>query len=89
MEPVMYERLDNFMAVETWSSRHPRDKERFFIVLHELLENPEFNPDKMAEYMREKVGIGASDDQHPLHNAINDYTSAAWAIKEYLDANGL
>ncbi len=83
----MYEKLDSFIASETWSSRHPTDEQRFFVVLHELLKNPGFNPDQMAEYMRGKIGIKEGDHTHPLRPAIYHYTGAAWAVKGYVEAN--
>jgi hypothetical protein len=84
----MYEKLDSFMATDTWHTRHPSDEKRFFTVLHELLKNPGFNPDQMADHMRQRVGT-AKNRTHPLTPAIDHYIAAAWAVKGYVEANNL
>ncbi len=84
----MYEKLDSFMATDTWHTRHPSDEKRFFMVLHELLKNRDFDPEEMAEFMRQRVGT-ANNPAHPLRPAIDHYTAAAWAVKGYVEANNL
>lgn len=82
----MYQALDKFMNIETWHSRHPLDEARFFKALHNIVHDPDFNADEMAEYMREKVGIDRNDEQHPYAQAIEHYQAAGWAVRQYLDA---
>jgi hypothetical protein len=63
----MYEKLDSFMATDTWHTRHPSDEKRFFTVLHELLKNRKFQPGSMADYMRAEVGY--CEKSHPSFDA--------------------
>ena len=77
------------MAVDTWHTSHPFDEERFFKALHQIVREPNFNPDEMGEYMRQKVGVSQDDDDNTYNQAIDGYVAAAWAVKDYLKANGL
>lgn len=83
----MYKKLDRFLNVETWHSRHPLDEARFFKALHAIIKEPDFNPDTMAEHMRGKFKISRDDEHHPFARAIDHYQAAAWAVKHYLEAN--
>lgn len=85
----MYEAFDAFLAVDTWHTGHPSDGERFYKVLHEVVQKPGFNPDQMGQHMREKLGVPIDDEDHPFNSAIDRYVAAAWAVKEYLQANSL
>lgn len=81
----MYEAFDAFIRVDTWHTSHPIDGERFYKVL----QKPGFDPDQMGLHMREKLGVSRDDEDHPFNSAIDRYVAAAWAVKEYLQANGL
>lgn len=77
------------MGVDTWHISHPYDKERFFKALHQMIREPNFNPDEMGEYMRRKACVSRDDDDNVYNQAIDDYVTAAWTLKDYLKANGL
>lgn len=85
----MYSEIDRFLAVDTWYTPHPSDTERFMHVLHELMKHPDFNPDAMGEYMRNKLGVSPDDADPHFSNAVDRYVCDAWAVKEYFKANGL
>ncbi|WP_152048819.1 hypothetical protein [Aureimonas psammosilenae] len=85
----MYDKLNSFMNVETWHTSHALDEERFFQALHQIVREDNFNPDKMGEYMRQKVGLSQNDDEGAYSQAIERYVAAAWAVKDYLEANRL
>jgi hypothetical protein len=86
---MLYETFDNFLNVDTWHTRHPFDEQRFFIELHKVIKDPQFNPDNLAEYIREKKNVSRDDRENLLNVAIDDYVAAAWAVKDYLKANRL
>ena len=82
----MYEVFNSFLQVDTWHTRHPTDNRRFFIALQPVVSDPNFNPDEMGRYMRDKLGINPDDREHPFNISIDRYTSDAWAIRGYLAA---
>jgi hypothetical protein len=82
----MYEVFDSFLAKDTWHTPHPLDRRRFFQALHEVVTDPKFNPDAMANYMRHKKGVDHDDVDHPLFGAIRRCAADAWAVKDYLEA---
>jgi hypothetical protein len=87
---MLYEAFDEFLAGDTWHTRHPADEERFYITLHGVVKDPQFNPDKLGDYMRQKAGVsedGTDDRSKSLNPAIDDYVEAAWTVKDYLKAN--
>lgn len=80
----MYNAFDSFLTVETWHTCHRLDEERFFRALQSVVENPDFSPEDMAVYMRHRIGVDRNDDENPFNHAIDHYTDAAWAVKDYL-----
>jgi hypothetical protein len=75
----MYEIFDRFLRIDTWHTHHPSDRERFFQALARIVNNPKFSPDELGRYMRGKVNSA-------FEPYIRDYISAAWAVREYLEA---
>lgn len=84
----LYAAFDNFLAVETWHTTHPLDARRFYLALAEVVQDKSFNADSMAEYFFEKTGV-RRDTEEGLAQSIRRYASNAWAVKEYLEADGL
>ena len=82
-EAVMYEVFDFFMNIPTWHTRHPHDERRFFTALGKVIEEPGFNPDEMAEYLRQKLNIDINDEANTLNKAIDHFARAAWAVRTY------
>jgi hypothetical protein len=76
----MYEVFDRFLRIDTWTSGHPSDEERFYLALHQVVRDPAFSPDTMGEYMREKFQLSASYDaeDHRIKK-IDRLTSGGWA----------
>jgi len=83
----MYEAFDKFLAVETWYTAHPLDEKRFFKALQPVVRSAEFSPEAMGDYMRQKTQP-PNNQENPYDDAIGHYVSAAWAVKEYLEATG-
>ncbi len=83
----MYEIFDKFLAVPTWHTNHDTDVARFYRALDQVVKVDAFNPDEMADYMREKVGV-SPDDESDLADAIWRFNTAAWAVRDYLRAIG-
>lgn len=85
----MYEAFDNFLAMDTWHTRHPLDEKRFFIALNKVVTEPKFNADELGRYMREKKNVARDDEKNTFNADIDHYVAAAWAVREYLKANNL
>jgi hypothetical protein len=82
----MYEVFDSFLSKETWHTRHDFDEIRFFLCLKKVVEKPEFDPDKMGEYLQEMAGVSLEDEESSVKLAIKHYVAEAWAVKDYLTA---
>lgn len=86
---MLYEVFDKFLQVSTWYTRHPNDEERFFTTLALVVRDPNFNPDALGEYMRNRMNVSRDDEENHYNMAIDDYVSRAWAVKDYLRFNRL
>ena len=84
---MSYSAFDYFLDRDTWHTFHHNDQKIFFQVLHRVIREPSFDPDKLREYMREKKDV--SDEHHPFSTVIDEYVSKASAVKEYLKANNI
>ena len=82
----MYDAFDSYLDVETWHTPHALDGRRFFRALDRVVGSPDFNPDEMGRYMREKKGVSNNDTGHPFYPVIEGRVSDAWAVREYLQA---
>jgi len=82
----MYEALDAFLAVETWDSLRSEDEERFFRALDRIVRRPEFNAEKMGDYLMRpcsrvaqqivcllKIPSHNGKDSAPSHNPSQGY----------------
>lgn len=74
----MYAAFDHFLSVSTWHTGHVLDNDRFNNALAQVVQQPGFNLDEMADYFENKVGSAYPD-------AIQSRRDAAWAVKEYLE----
>jgi hypothetical protein len=54
---VNYDVFDSFLARATWHTSHPNDERAFYRCLREVVARPDFSPDSMGEYMRNKKGL--------------------------------
>ncbi|WP_313335823.1 hypothetical protein [Sphingobium yanoikuyae] len=83
----MYEVFDNFLMTDSWHAGHDTDNERFYACLAKVVHEADFNPDVMAEHIRDRKGIDIDNpDQEIFNRAVADLTAKAWAIREYLAA---
>jgi hypothetical protein len=53
----MYDAFDSFIRVGTWQTRQPSDQERFHLALGKVVWSNDFDPDQMADYLREKLNL--------------------------------
>lgn len=74
----MYKIFDSFLTVATWHTGHAADNDRFNNALAQVVQQPGFSPDSMADYFESKVGTA-------FPHAIQSRRDAAWAVKEYLE----
>ncbi len=86
---MLYEAFDKFLALDTWHTRHPSDQRRFYIALSSVIKDPQFNPDRLGEYIRKKKTVSRDNQEDLLNIAIDGWVTSAWAVKDYLEANGL
>jgi hypothetical protein len=82
-QATRYEVFNSFLDVDTWHTGHPNDDERFHGALDQVVENPDFEPEKMGEYMRKRKNIAQDDHESPLAKHIDDRTRDAWAVKDH------
>ncbi|MFX4226409.1 MAG: hypothetical protein ACFHHU_00540 [Porticoccaceae bacterium] len=68
-------------ANPTWSSGHDLDKERFHGMLHRLLQQGDFSPEKMREDFEAVLGPSAGIHRHK----IQEFTDAAWAVVHHIN----
>ena len=85
---IDYSVFDRFCKVPTWHTSHALDERRFNDALKLVIDNPEFSPESMGEYIRQNH----SDPMWPtgsdaLDLAICGLISKAWAVKDYLSAS--
>jgi hypothetical protein len=78
----MYQAMDAFMNVDTWHTGHPNDGERFYRALDTIVRDKDFHGDSMGDYLRAKANNPA------LNDCIDDLTTKAHAVRDYLHANG-
>jgi hypothetical protein len=79
-----YAVFDTFLARETWHTNHDNDLWEFYRCLHQVIDDPEFNPDNMGKYIRAKKGVDT--DTHVFAGAVRDLVSNAWAVHDYFAA---
>jgi hypothetical protein len=84
----MYKAFDKFLAVSTWHTNHDADGERFYLALHQVVKRAAFSPDEMADYMHQKISVPRGGANNYSNEAIGRYTTAAWAVRDYLKATG-
>lgn len=85
----MYQAFDDFLAMDTWYTRHPLDEKRFFVALSKVVSDPKFSADELGRYMRQKKNVAQDDQQNTFNIDIDHYVAAAWAVRDYLKANKL
>jgi hypothetical protein len=86
----MYDALDDgFLNVHTWTSLHPLDRRRFFVVLSRIVRNPDFSSVEMRGYIARKYyeQFGLNESEELDH--VSEYLfEAAATVREFLEANG-
>lgn len=80
----MYDVFDQFLSKDTWHKNHPLDDASFYRALATVVRDPQFSPDRMADYMMEKKGL--TPESHPEGDLASVYhrRTEAWAIKDFL-----
>ena len=81
----MYEAFDKFLAMQNWHTTHPLDAQYFYRALDQVVRDKVFNPEKMAEYMANKLRI-SRDDESDFADAIRRYTKNAGVVQDFLKA---
>jgi hypothetical protein len=73
---------------ETWHTRHENDKDQFFRALETVVYNPQFNADRLGEYIDQRREAGENAQagilQLEYDEARNYYVDAAWAVSDFL-----
>lgn len=84
----MYGAFDSYLAPDTWHTSHPYDDQRFYRALARVVRDPDFNPDRMGEYLFQKTGVDRENRDDTRGRAIEHRVTEAWAIKHFLETNG-
>ena len=85
----MYDAFDSFIRVGTWQTRQPSDEERFHLALGKVVWSDDFDPDQMANYLREKLNLPPEDRGSYFAQTIDRYCDDAWAVKNFLSYNNI
>jgi len=85
----MYDAFDSFIRVGTWQTRQPSDEERFHLALGKVVWSNDFDPDRMADYLREKLHLPPEDRGSYFAQTIDKYCDDAWAVKNFLKYNNV
>ena len=80
-----YEVFDPFLERDTWQFPHPLEDRAFYRCLKNVVEQPEFAPEILGDYIRRAKGVDSDD--HPFAERISNLVKNARAVREYLAAN--
>ena len=81
----MYQAFDKFLKTPTWHTPHAFDTNRFNNALALVVDEDDFNPDAMGEYMRKNGQKMTMDKPDVFDKAIDRLVAKAWAVKDYLN----
>ena len=79
-----YNVFDPFLARDTWHTNHDNDLFAFYRCLQKIIDDPDFSPDGMGEYIKARKNV--TTDGHPLAGAVRTLVSNAWAVRNYFTA---
>jgi hypothetical protein len=85
----MYEAFDSFITVDTWHTGHACDDGRFYQALNRVVWFEEFDPQKMAAYLRTKIRCPPEDHTSHFAMAINEYRAHAEVVSDFIRFNEL
>ena len=82
----MYESMREFLNVDTWHTGHPLDMNRFYVALSKIIDNPDFNSEKLRIFMLAEKGLLDETGENSYIEEINRLVSNAQAIHSYKKA---
>jgi hypothetical protein len=82
----MYEAFDDYLNRDTWHTRNEQEDEAFHRALGTVVNNPDFDPDEMGDYMRTVKGL-TMNSQDQLAGVIGDRVRDAWAVVTFRRVN--
>ena len=83
----MYEAFDPFLAAPTWHTSRDGDRKRFYLALDTVVREADFDPERMGDHMRQKIGVENGLRDH-RDNAIGLRITDAWAVRDFFAATG-
>ena len=78
--------IDDDSRLWTWHTPHDNDADRFYLRLHQALEEDNFSPDEMGEHFRARLRNDDGEINEQLEQVVAELVSRAWAVKDYLRA---
>jgi hypothetical protein len=66
-----------------------RAPNRFHLALGKVVWSNDFDPDQMADYLREKLSLPPEDRGSYFAQTIDRYCDDAWAVKNFLRYNNV
>jgi hypothetical protein len=85
----MYEVFESFIKVDTWHTGHPCDEGRFYTALNQVVWSEEFDPQKMATFLRSILGHSAEDETSYFAVVIDELRARADVVSAFVRCNGL
>ena len=77
----MYSVFDELLDRSTWSTLHEDDLEQFYRLLAKVVDQRDFSPEAMGDYMKRHKNPN-------FHDAIDRLVANAWAVCDFLRVTG-
>lgn len=82
----MYNPIKDFLNVTTWHTGHPLDKQRFYVALSNIIDNPDFTIEKLRVFMLTEKNLLDEGSDNSLVKVIDTLIREADVIYEYKKA---
>ena len=76
----MYAPVKDFLDIDTWHTGHPLDMERFYIALSKVINDSNFHPGKLKDYMLKEMNLIDENEDNSFVKTINKLTNEAYVI---------
>jgi hypothetical protein len=82
----LYEVFDDYVLPEDWYKGSDADRLRFNLSLARVVNDPDFQPDRMGVYLREKVSSDDEELSRVMADEIDARVADAWAVQDFLSS---
>lgn len=86
---VDYSKMGSWYRIESWTSAHPLDADRFYEALAEIIDDPDFNVENLRSHLEENAIPKGWDAGADVEELIDRWCDRADSIYGYLKKNRL